>query len=92
MQRARWHDTNQEVDSCIRDFTRKPIGFIAGDFMKSLAGSGLRKEVTRFAERLIKSGNDLAVFSSLSDNQRYHLTALLTVDKNFSRGLFRLAD
>lgn len=61
--------------------------------MKSLAGSVLRKEeVTRFAERLIKSENDLAVPGSLSDNQRYHLTALLTVDKKFPRGLFRLAD
>lgn len=62
--------------------------------MKSLTGSpSLQKEeVTRFADRLIKSENDLAALGSPSDNQRYHLTALLTVDKKFSRGLLRLAD
>lgn len=62
------------------------------DFTKSLTRFDLWKEVTRFAEDLIKSENDLAALGSLSDNQQYHLTALLTVDKKFSQGLFRLAD
>lgn len=60
--------------------------------------SGLREEeeqeeeVTCLAERLIKSENDLAALGSPLDNQRYHLTTLLGIDKNFPRSLFRAAD
>lgn len=61
-------------------------------FIKPFTRFGLWKEVIRFAKDLIKSENDLTALDSLSDNQQYHLTALLTVDKKFSHGLFRPAD